>query len=124
MTPGLYLTRLLCPWDSPGKKTGMSSHSLSQGISPTQGLDLSFQNCRQILYHLSYQRSPNWCSLFDIFYPSKSYSTFNLNIVIFNQFIVSIGKGNGSPFQYSCLENSMDIRAWWATVLGVAKSWT
>ena len=26
--------------------------------------------------------------------------------------------------QYSCLENSMDRRAWWATVHGVAKSWT
>ena len=26
--------------------------------------------------------------------------------------------------QYSCLENSMDGEAWWATVHGVAKSWT
>ena len=31
---------------------------------------------------------------------------------------------NGSPLQYSCLENSMDGGAWWATVHGVAKSWT
>ena len=29
--------------------------------------------------------------------------------------------GNGKPFQYSCLENPMDRRAWWATVQGVAK---
>jgi len=28
------------------------------------------------------------------------------------------GGGNGSPLQYSCLENSMDIRAWQATVQG------
>ena len=34
------------------------------------------------------------------------------------------GEGNGKPLQYSCLENSMDARAWWATVHGVAKSWT
>ena len=34
------------------------------------------------------------------------------------------GKGNGNPFQYSCLENSMDRGAWQATVHGVAKSWT
>ena len=27
----------LCPWDSPGKKTGVGSHSLLQGIFPTQG---------------------------------------------------------------------------------------
>ena len=33
------------------------------------------------------------------------------------------GAGNGSPF-YSCLENPMDRRVWWATVYGVAKSWT
>ena len=34
------------------------------------------------------------------------------------------GGGNGNPFHYSCLENSMDRRAWWATVHGAAKSWT
>ena len=34
----------------------------------------------------------------------------------------SSGEGNGNPFQYSCLENSMDRGAWWATVHGVAKS--
>ena len=32
------------------------------------------------------------------------------------------GEGNGSPLQYSCLENPMDGGAWWATVYGVAKS--
>ena len=31
---------------------------------------------------------------------------------------------NGSPLQYSCLENPMEGGAWWATVYGVAKSWT
>ena len=34
------------------------------------------------------------------------------------------GEGNGNPLQYSCLENSMDGGAWWATIHGVAKSWT
>ena len=29
-----------------------------------------------------------------------------------------------SPLQYSCLENPMHRGAWWATVCGVAKSWT
>ena len=33
-------------------------------------------------------------------------------------------KGNGNPLQYSCLENSMDRGAWWATVHGVTKSRT
>ena len=33
------------------------------------------------------------------------------------------GEGNGNLLQYSCLENSMDRGAWWATVHGVTKSW-
>ena len=32
-------------------------------------------------------------------------------------------KGNGSPLQYSCLENYMDRGAWWVTVHGVTKCW-
>ena len=36
----------------------------------------------------------------------------------------SPGEGNGNPLQDSCLENPMDRRAWWATVHGIAKSWT
>ena len=34
----------------------------------------------------------------------------------------SPGKGNGNPLQYSCLENSMDRRAWWATDKGSIES--
>ena len=36
---GLQPTRLLCPWDSPGKNTGVGCHALLQGIFPTQGLN-------------------------------------------------------------------------------------
>ena len=36
----------------------------------------------------------------------------------------SPGGGNGNPLQYSCLGNPMDTGVWWATVHGVAKSWT
>ena len=36
----------------------------------------------------------------------------------------SPGEGKENPFQYSCLENPMDRRAWWATAHRVAKSWT
>ena len=35
-------TRLLCPWDSPGKDTEVGCHSLLQGISSTQGLNAGF----------------------------------------------------------------------------------
>ena len=34
------------------------------------------------------------------------------------------GEGNGTPLQYSCLENPMDRGAWWAAVHAVAKSQT
>ena len=34
------------------------------------------------------------------------------------------GEGNGNPLQYFCLGNPIDRGAWWATVHGVAKSWT
>ena len=33
-------------------------------------------------------------------------------------------EGHGNPLQYSCLENHMDRRAWWATVCGVTQSQT
>ena len=36
----------------------------------------------------------------------------------------SVGEGNGTPLQYSCLENPMDEGAWWAAVRGVATSRT
>ena len=36
----------------------------------------------------------------------------------------SPGGGHDNPLQYSCLENPMNIGAWWATVHGAAKSWT
>ena len=36
---GFYPTRLLCPWNSPGKITGVGSHSLLHGIFPTQGFN-------------------------------------------------------------------------------------
>ena len=35
-----------------------------------------------------------------------------------------VGEGNGTPLQYSCLENPMDGGAWWAAIHGVTKSRT
>ena len=66
-------------------------------------------------------------------------SFYTLTIIIWKEvlfssksFIVSIWQapvclnreGNGTPLQYSCLENPMDGGAWWAAVYGVAKSQT
>ena len=52
-------TRLLCPWDSPGKNTGVGCHALLQGIFPTQESNLCLLHCRQSLYPLSHVGSPN-----------------------------------------------------------------
>ena len=43
-------------------------------------------------------------------------------ILFFYEYL--FGEGNGTPLQYSCLENPMDGGAWWAAVHGVAKSQT
>ena len=48
---GLQPTRLLCPWDSPGKNTGVACHALLQGIFLTQGRNPGRLLCRRVLYH-------------------------------------------------------------------------
>ena len=45
--------RLPCPWDSPGKNSGVGCHALLQGIFPTQGSKPGLPHCRWILYHLN-----------------------------------------------------------------------
>ena len=52
---GLWPTRLLCLWNSPGNNTGVGCLFFLQGIFLTQGLNLGFLHCRQILYSRSHQ---------------------------------------------------------------------
>ena len=56
MTPCTVAPRLLWPWNSSCKNTGMNRHPLPQ-IFLTQGTNLGLLHCRQILYHLSHQES-------------------------------------------------------------------
>ena len=49
--------RVLCPWNSPDKNTGVSSRFLLQGIFLTQESNLGLLQCKQIPYHLN-QGSP------------------------------------------------------------------
>ena len=63
---GWQPARILCPWDFPGKNTGISVHALFKGIFLIQGLNLGLPHCRQILYHLSQKGITN-CS--SIWYP-------------------------------------------------------
>ena len=50
--------RLLCPWDSPGKNTGVGCHFLLRGIFPTLESNPGLLHCRCTLYQLSHQGSP------------------------------------------------------------------
>ena len=51
-TPWTVACQFLCPWNSPGKNTGLGCHSLLQGIFPTQWLISGLPHGRQILYQL------------------------------------------------------------------------
>ena len=66
---GLSPIRLLCPWDFPGKNTGIDCCFLLQGIFLTQGSKPGLLHCRQILYHLSHKGY-----LLEFFF--KDYATF------------------------------------------------
>ena len=73
---GLYPTRLLCPWDSPGKHAGVGCLSLLQGIFLTQGSNLGLLRCRLILYRLNHQGSP---------YSFITYSLSHLLVISFDK---------------------------------------
>ena len=53
-------------------------------------------------------------------------SSTDSNLFLFKAeyYFIVYGEGNGTPLQYSCLENPMDEGTWWATVHGVTKSRT
>ena len=63
--------------------------------------------------------APYFMSL-DMFQCLLVYSLWNLNRICI-LLLDGDGEGNGTPLQYSCLENSMDGGAWWVAVHGVAK---
>ena len=79
----------------------MGCHFLLQGIFPIWGSNLSLLHCRQILNQVLGKPHQQF---FEPYY--------------------NIGEGNGTPLQYSCLENPMDGGDWWAAIHGVTKSRT
>ena len=60
----LRLTRFLCPWDSPGKNTGVGCHSLLQEIFPTQGSNPGIEPGSPTLWADSLPSKPPRKSLF------------------------------------------------------------
>ena len=66
----------------------------------------------------------DWTDLYNQIYMFGVHGNQGHFAKVIRKFPLSIrdGEGNGNPLQYSCLENSMDRGAWWATVHGVAES--
>ena len=80
------LARLLCPWNSPGKNTGVGCHFLLWGNFLTQRSNPCLLHCRQILYCLSHQGSPLVLKLHSIWWGSVaicfSHSLFVLALIL------------------------------------------
>ena len=64
------------------------------------------------------------CIWTSILFPRSSLCISSCFLLVFSHLLMMIGEGDGSPLQYSCLENPMGGGAWWAAVHGVAKSRT
>ena len=67
-----------------------------------------------------------WCplGLKQKLYPKIPLGGGSVQLSIFSFLVLNRNIRNGTPLQYSCLENPMDGGAWWAAVYGVAQSRT
>ena len=108
-------TRLLCPWDLPGRNTGVGCHALLQGIFLTQGSN------PRLLFFLHWQAAS-----LSLVPPRSSFEGYAQSWLTIGDPIEYSppGEGDGTPLKYSCLENPMDGGAWQAAVHGVMKSQT
>ena len=69
-------------------------------------------------------KSWTWLSDWTAILNFKFKLTTHIPIAHYTHLNILSREGNGTPLQYSCLENPMDGGAWWAAVHGVARSWT
>ena len=142
---GLQPTRLLCPWDFPGKSTGVGCHCLLRNLSTTD-----IQILSKIAVAKKKLCSMNWaitlCNLGNLsfwlflqilddplYYPTKGFiggsvvkslpaKTGDTDLIPgLGRFS---GERKGNPLQYSCLKNPKDRGTWWAIVHGIAKNQT
>ena len=108
---------LLCPWDSPGKNTGVGCHFLLQGIFLTQRWNPGLLQCRQSPYQLSYKGSLSHIDCVTN-YPGCSVSKESAcnagdrgDAASTPGWRRSPGEGNGNPFQYFLPEKSHGKRS-------------
>ena len=84
MTLGTEPTRLLCPWDFPGKSTGVGCHFLLQGIFSTQGSNLRLLHCQADSLPMSHLGSPkNKDSLLHNHNTVIRFRKFKLDVILF-----------------------------------------
>ena len=137
-------TSLPRPWDSPGKNTGVGCHFLLQYMKVKSESEV-VQSCPILcnpmdcslpgssIHGIFQARVQEWVDI--------AFSGRNVYLGVFPVFdcvawfwilcCELLGnikyiyvEDNGTPLQYSCLENPMDRGTWCTTVHGVAKSWT
>ena len=104
---GLQLSRLLCPWESPGKNTGVDYDALLQGIFPTQRSNPCLLHWQLVSLPLDFPGGSD----------SKAFAYNEGELGLIPGLGRSPGEGNGNPLQYSCLENPKNGGTWQATSL-------
>ena len=105
----------------------MAGHFLLQGGLSDQGIDLRLSHCRWVLYRRRYWGSPV-CVARTTFHSLSCCQLYSAVSCLHLPFLQALrnssavpfrgGEGNGTPLQYSCLENPMGGGAWWAAVHG------
>ena len=139
---GLYPARFFCPWDFPGKNTGVGCHLLLQRTFPTQGSN----PCLLCLLHWQVDSLPLvpleswtikktehlridafklwwWRRLLGVPWTARRSSQSVLK-KINPEYSLEGREGTGNPLQYYFQEDPMDRGAWQATIQGVTKSQT
>ena len=133
-------TRLPHPWDSQGKNTGVGCHFLLQCMKVKSESEVT-QSCLTLSDPMDYSppgppsmgfsRQEYWSGvplpspyIYFAGPDSKEFACSAGDLSLTPGLGRSPGERNGYSLQYSCLENSMDRGAWWATVHGVTKSRT
>ena len=126
---GLWPARLLCPWNFPGRNTGVSCHFLLQVNLPDPRIEPTSPASPALagrLFTTEPLGNPHGIVVGVVNFYNGSNSTKCADTGDVGSYLGwedPLEKGNGNP-QYSCPENSMDRGAWPAKVHRVAKSQT